>query len=137
MKIFEKMLIVFILIFCIFLSYSFVSAHVIPTPDGGTGGSQGAAGGTQVNPDNYKPSDSSTADTTPLLKIGGFLLSLIRNIGVIISVVVIAIVGLKYMVGSIDEKAKYKETFFPIIVGAVLLMGSSIFAQVIYSVITK
>lgn len=147
MKIFGKMLIVFILMLAVMSVFSFTSVYADPggggsgDPGGGGSGDPGGGGsgatGVQVNPDDYQPETISTADAAPLISIGGFLLSLLRNIGVIIAVIVLSVIGLKYMFGSVEEKANYKQTMVPIVVGAILLMGSSIFVQVIFNVLTK
>ena len=141
MKIFEKMLIIFILTFAIISTYSFTSVYgdTKGNQNGtsgsqtGTSGSQTGTTGTQVNPDKYKPGDITSKDSKQLIKIGGEILSIIKNVGVIISVVVLSIIGVKYMFSSVEEKANYKETMFPLIVGMLLLLGSSILVQVLYT----
>ena len=43
------------------------------------------------------------------------------------------VLGIKYMMGSAEEKAEYKKTFIPYIIGAVLLFAASAFASQLYS----
>ena len=64
--------------------------------------------------------------------IGGKIVGILRVVGIIISVVVIMILGIKYMMGSAEEKAEYKKTFVPYLIGALLLFGASAFANQIY-----
>ena len=45
-------------------------------------------------------------------------------LGVVISVIVGAALGIKYMVGSVEEQAKIKETLTPYIVGCVVVFGA-------------
>ncbi len=51
------------------------------------------------------------------------IIHIIQIIGSIISVMVLIILGIKYMIGSIDERAEYKRTMMPYLVGAVLFFG--------------
>ena len=51
------------------------------------------------------------------------IIHIIQVIGTIISVMVLIILGIKYMIGSIDEKAEYKKTMMPYLLGAILFFG--------------
>lgn len=61
------------------------------------------------------------------------VLGLIRNIAVIAGVVLIAVLGVKYMLGSVEEKAEYKKSFMPLIIGAVVVMAATQIATMIFS----
>ena len=65
--------------------------------------------------------DSSDADKVE--EKVGTILSVITNIGILLSVIMPAILGIKYMLGSVEEKAEYKRDMIPYLVGAVLLFG--------------
>ena len=56
--------------------------------------------------------------------IGAVTLTFITNIGQILAVVVIAILGVKYMLGSTEDKAEYKKSMLPYVIGAVLVFGA-------------
>ncbi len=56
------------------------------------------------------------------------LAGIIRTIGIFIAVGVIMIIGIKYMTGSLEEKANYKKSMFPYLIGCVLLFGASTIA---------
>ena len=60
---------------------------------------------------------------TKLINKANIILTIITNIGMILSVIVIAILGIKYMLGSVEEKAEYKKDLIPYFVGAVLLFS--------------
>jgi len=77
--------------------------------------------------------NASTNGTNTATKIGNQVIGIIQVVGIIISVAVLMILGIKYMMGSAEEKAEYKKTFIPYIVGAVLLFAAAAFAQVIYN----
>lgn len=73
-----------------------------------------------------------TADSE-IEKIGTRIFTAVSNVGIVASVVVIAIIGLKYMLGSVDEKAKYKETLMPYLIGAFLIFSASAIGKIVYN----
>lgn len=79
--------------------------------------------------DNYK---GTNPGSTKLVNKANTIMAYIRNIGIVLSVVILIIIGIKYMLGSTEEKAKYKETLLPYIIGAFLLFTGSLIPQLIY-----
>lgn len=51
------------------------------------------------------------------------VLTIITNVGIVLSVIMVAIMGIKYMLGSVEEKADYKKDMIPYLVGSCLLFG--------------
>ena len=79
-----------------------------------------------TNPGGYRPSDQLTGTSASKIEsITSKILTVLSNIGIVVSVVSISIVGVKYMAGSLEEKAKYKESMFPYVVGIILVFGIS------------
>ena len=66
---------------------------------------------------------------TPMKKIMG----LVQGIGIGVAVIILVVLGIKYMVGSSEERAEYKKTFIPYIVGAILIGGAATIANAIYT----
>ena len=64
--------------------------------------------------------------------IGGNIVNWIWGISIVVAVVVLMITGLKFIVGSTQEKAEYKKTMIPYIIGAVLIFAASNVAGMIY-----
>ena len=60
------------------------------------------------------------------------IIGLITTIGVVVSVVALIAIGIKYMLGSVEEKAEYKETLKPYSIGAFLVFTVSLVPQLIY-----
>ena len=58
----------------------------------------------------------------------------LTGIGMAVSVIVLLVLGIKYMIGIAVERAEYKKTMIPYLVGAVLVFGASAIAQVVYSI---
>ena len=55
----------------------------------------------------------------------------------VISVVMIAVLGIKYMMGSAEEKAEYKKTMIPYIVGALLVFAGTSLVKVVYQLTSQ
>ena len=63
----------------------------------------------------------------------GKIMGMIRNVSVIASIIIIMILGVKYMLGSVEEKADYKKSFIPLIVGIVLVVSATSIASFIFN----
>lgn len=68
-----------------------------------------------------------------MLEIGNRIVTVINVIGVILSVVILMIIGIKYMMGSIEEKATYKKSLLPYLIGAFILFTGSFIPNMIYN----
>ncbi len=69
--------------------------------------------------------------TDGIMNVGGRIVSIVTTIGIIVAVVVLLVLGIKYMMGSAAEKAEYKKTMIPYLVGALLIFGASAIAKAI------
>ena len=69
-------------------------------------------------------------------EIGNTIIGVLQTIGVVLSVVILIVIGIKYMMGSAEEKAEYKKTMIPYIVGAVFIFAASVLANMIYGFVT-
>ena len=91
-----------------------------------------------IDPDTYASElEGKTTSSEELTKITDTILGVIYYIGVFLSVGMLMAIGIKYMTGSIEEKAQYKETMWPYIIGAVLLFGGINIVKIIYDVVLK
>lgn len=61
--------------------------------------------------------------TSNLDQIGRNIIGLIRGVGTIASVVVLIVMGIRYMMGSAEEKAEYKKSMVPYVIGALLVFA--------------
>lgn len=64
-------------------------------------------------------------------KIGNQLIGIITTVGVVVAVIILLVLGIKYMTGSASEKAEYKKTMIPYLVGAILIFGASAITKVV------
>ena len=65
--------------------------------------------------------------------MGGKIVGIIQTVGTVIAVVMLLVIGIKYMIGSAEEKSKYKETLLPYVIGAILIFAASTLVGVIYN----
>lgn len=88
----------------------------------------------KYTPGKFGDAISSTdVDTSDIEDVGGQIVGIIQIVGTMVSVGMLTIIGIKYVLGSAEEKAAYKKTLFPYLVGAVLIFGASNLTQIIYS----
>lgn len=72
-------------------------------------------------------------NTDSVYDVGTKVMGIIQAAGIVIAVVVLMVLGIKFMMGSAEEKAEYKKTFIPYIIGAVLIFAAATFANVVYN----
>jgi len=84
------------------------------------------------NPDTFKPSDPTGYQN--FYNKAGVVLGVVRNIGAVVSVLGIAVLGLRYMWGSLEQKANYKETMFPFIIGIAMTVGATVIITIVQKV---
>lgn len=75
--------------------------------------------------------------SSEITNLGQKIIGAIQVIGIVIAVVVLLVLGIKYMVGSAEEKAEYKKTMMPYVVGALLIFAASTIVNVLYNVIVN
>ena len=92
-----------------------------------------AIGGTTVF--GLTPSEmTGTAPTDDSIKtLGNKIIGILQTVGIVLSVVILVILGIKYMMGSAEEKAEYKKTMIPYIVGAAFIFLAPTIANVVYN----
>lgn len=66
-----------------------------------------------------------TTNKYGFINFGRAVLGYIRNIAAVASVILIAIMGLKFMVGSVEERAEYKKYYQPFIVGILIVLSAT------------
>ena len=64
------------------------------------------------------------------------LLGIIQVFGTIISVGALIILGLKYMTGSLEQRASYKKTMLPFLIGSIFIFAAVNATSVIYNAVT-
>ena len=79
---------------------------------------------------------SVSGGVSKITEVGNNIIGVLQTVGIVVSVIILIVLGLKYMMGSAEEKAEYKKTMIPYIVGAALIFAASVLAQVVYQFFT-
>ncbi len=88
----------------------------------------------KVSIDKIKDNDTNV-EASGIKNIGSIILSGITGVGIVVSVVMVAVLGVKYMMGSAEERAEYKKSMLPYLIGAILLFGASAIANMVVSLV--
>lgn len=67
----------------------------------------------------------------------GIILGVVQVVGSLIAVIALIVLGVKYMMGTVEEKAEYKKTLLPYFIGAMMVFGISNLLKVVYLVATE
>lgn len=86
--------------------------------------------------DFWKPTTSTSNDTGKLTERVNGIVGTVRTIGIIVSVASLSIIGIKYMLGSVEEKAQYKQTLLPWLIGAILVFAITTVPTIIYNMVS-
>ena len=84
---------------------------------------------------NGNTSFSNASDQAgDLSKMAGKVIGLIQVASVVLAVILIAVFGFKFIMGSANEKADYQKSFIPLIVGLVVVFAATSIAKLIMTV---
>ena len=107
---------------------------VIDTDSSSGKGGGGLADMTQTDTlDDYK--SSGVEGAASLSARTNIMVGIIQAVGTVVAVIMLTIIAIKYMVSSVEERADYKQTMVPFIIGAGSLLIISNLVGIIYSII--
>lgn len=86
-----------------------------------------------IDTSQYKPSAPTTDDAVEVVEKVGIVLGAIRNVSVVVSVIALMLIGFKYIIGSAEEKANYKDTMTPYIIGCIFAISGTTIVTFIYN----
>lgn len=86
------------------------------------------------NLDNY---GKVAGKSDEFLRMVGVILGVVQVVGSLMSIICLIVLGIKYMLGSVEEKAQYKKTLWPYLLGAIMVFGISNILNIIYIVGTN
>ncbi len=89
-----------------------------------------------ITPSDFDPSeaDKDNSDSSSV-KLANKIIGGLQAVGSIISIASLVLIGIKYMLGSAEEKADYKTSMLPYLVGAILVFCASNIIAAIYNAI--
>ena len=127
----KKIIILFISMICIL---GIIKENVYAYSYGIAGGGSGTL--SDFNPEDWEPSSTtSVSGGDKLATIGNNIIRIIKVIGSITSVVTLIVIGIKYILGSVEEKAEYKKILKPYLIGAVMVFAITVFLEIIQNVV--
>lgn len=88
-----------------------------------------------INPDAYKPGDVTVAESSTIIVKFRIILGAIRNISIVVAVISLMLIGFKYIIGSVEEKANYKKTLLPYVIGVVIAASGTTIVSFIYNAV--
>ena len=76
---------------------------------------------------------NASVNSQGMITAGNKIATIIRIVGAVAAVIILMILGIKYMMGSASEKAEYKKTMIPYLIGAIIIFAAPYIAGAIYS----
>lgn len=122
MKKIGKVLVLYAIILTVVLSIS-----TMPVYAAGQGG--------MPNINAFSPTNEEMP--TEFANVISLIITVIQVIGIAVAVIMLMVLGIKYMTGSVEQKANYKKTMVPYIVGAVLVVSISTIVKLIYGLASQ
>lgn len=89
---------------------------------------------TSIDPSSIQ-STTNKIDTKDLKDWMSSIINVIATVGSGAAIITLIVLGIKYMLGSAEEKAEYKKTLLPYIIGAVFVFGASALTGIIYNAV--
>ena len=80
--------------------------------------------------------NTNTNNTKDIAGVGNKIMGILQVIGILTAVVILMVLGIKYMMGSAEEKAEYKKTMIPYLIGAVLIFAATTIANAVYNFVS-
>lgn len=91
-----------------------------------------------LNTSEWQPSDlTSSQDVTQIINKASVIVGVLRTGGIIIVVVALMVMGIKYMIGSVSEKAEYKKSIVPYLIGVFIIFTLSQILAIIIDIVSK
>lgn len=76
---------------------------------------------------------NANANAEEVVNLGATIVTIMQTVGIVVAVVILLVLGIKYMIGSAEEKAEYKKTMIPYLVGAILIFAATTIVNVVYN----
>ena len=92
---------------------------------------------TKFQPDGWDSVTASGIKDDDVKSFSASLINIIAIVGSAAAIITLIILGVKYMMGSAEEKAEYKKTLLPYVIGAAMVFGASVLTGVIYNIMNQ
>lgn len=92
---------------------------------------------TTIDVNAYKPNIEGVDSANRATTIANSITNILAVIGTVVSVAMLIVLGIKYMIGTVQEKADYKKTMGPYLVGAVMVFSITQILKIIASMVSE
>lgn len=112
--------------------------------NGGTATTKKTTTETQKNENTFEDPLENLTDWDPLkddwdedklMEKAAKVLAVINIIGIAVAVIALVLIGIKYMLGSVEQKAEYKKALVPYVIGISLLASVSTIPNIIFNLV--
>lgn len=94
--------------------------------------------GVSINPSTWGEQDTGNKiKTGDINQWTASLINVVAIVGSAAAVIILIILGIKYMMGSAEDKAEYKKSLLPYVIGAVFVFGASALTGFIFNVMNN
>ena len=127
-----KIFITFIILITMSMQYNTI--YAINYKDGGGNGK--STKWTSQSPIWYKPT-SEDVGQEEIKDKANIITKAIRNIGIVVAVIALMVIGFRNMVASIDEKSIIKESLPGYLIGVVMVVALTMIPAIIYEIVKQ
>ncbi len=90
--------------------------------------------GSGVNPNSFAPRVDTNSGAGAVQNFGNNILGIVSTGASVLAVIILIVLGVKYMMGSAEEKAEYKKTLLPYAIGAVFVFGAGLICSILFNI---
>lgn len=87
-----------------------------------------------IDPKNTFTAKTGTKATNAVTNFGNNILGMVSTGASVLAVIILIVLGVKYMMGSAEEKAEYKKTLLPYAIGAVFVFGAGLICSILFNI---
>ena len=120
----KKMLAMSILIFIICFIYINVNTRIVYADDSTTEGISDVFDGADGFIQKGQSDANQKLDESKLRPVSDMIYNILLSIGVCVAVIFAGILGIKFMIGSVEEKAQIKDALIPFVIGCIVIFGA-------------
>lgn len=77
------------------------------------------------------------ASSGNFLQVGKLVMGWIRNITAVSLVVLLAFIGLRFMFGSLEQRAEYKKALMPLLIGSLVVLSATTITSMVWNTGTQ
>lgn len=82
---------------------------------------------------NVENAPADTNGISGVNEIANTVINWLWIISIIVTIIVLMVIGLKYIIGSTQEKAEYKKSLIPLVVGALLIVFATTIVKFLFA----